>query len=67
MKLNALKQLTCDLIEDARAEILAECTDPGKHDRLSVASYYLWESRECVEGAWDMVLSGDTVLNSRPK
>ena len=56
MEITALRRLTCDLVEEAWSQVSAlPDTGPAQEVRHSVASYYLFASREYVGGAWQML------------
>ena len=56
MEIDALRLLTCNLVEEAWTEVSSlPATGPAQEARHSVASYYLFASREYIVGAWQML------------
>lgn len=56
MEIVTLHRLTCGLVEKAWSEISSlPHTGPAQKARHSVASYYLFASREYIEGTWQML------------
>jgi hypothetical protein len=56
MDIIALRELTCGLVEQAWSEVSSLVdTKTEQEERRSVASYYLFASREYTEGAWQML------------